>query len=324
MVDLSFNSLEICAGAGGQALGLERAGFEPVLLIDNDPDACSTLFANRPRWKVLQTDLKDFVGAEHEGVLDVDLLSAGVPSTPYSVAGHQRGIHDDRDLVRASIFLTMEIKPRVLMIENTPALLTAPKFAETRSFVEQELQHLGYQMNWRILDAQHFGVPQTRRSSVLVAMRPSDFARFEWPTPHGAAPTVGEALRDSMASRGWAGADEWAKIANRVAPTIVGGSKNHGGADLGPSRTKLAWAELGVNGGSLDNDVPGPDFVMQPERGRQGLPKLTIPQVARVQGFSDDWIFTGKKTPKYKQVAQAFPPPVAAAVGRQIAHALSG
>lgn len=316
-----LRSLEICAGAGGQALGLEHAGFDPVLLVDNDPHACATLSANRPGWKVVQTDLKDFVGSEH-GVLDVDLLSGGVPSTPYSVAGYQKGTHDDRDLLRTAVFLAMEVKPRAIMIENIPTLLTAPKFAQTRSFVEEELRHLGYDMAWQIFDAQDFGVPQTRRSSILVAMKPAEFMHFEWPKPHGHAPTLGETLLESMASRGWPGAQDWARRADRVAPAIVGGSKNHGGADLGPTRTKRQWAELGVNGGSLGDQVPGPDFVFDPED-RRGLPKITVSQVAKIQGFPEEWIFTGRKTAQYRQVAQAFPPPVAAAVGRKIAHALS-
>ncbi|WP_055478916.1 DNA cytosine methyltransferase [Sphaerimonospora mesophila] len=319
-----FRSLEICAGAGGQALGLERAGFSPVMLIDDDAQACATLRVNRPNWRVLQADLKDFVGSEHDGVPDVDLLSGGVPSAPYSVAGKQQGTADDRDLLRASIFLAMDVRPRAIMIENIPTLLTSSKFIGTRNFVEEELRHLGYRLDWQILEAQDFGVPQTRRSSIIVAMRPADFARFTWPEGDGNAPTVGQVLRDSMASRGWVAADEWAEIANRVAPTIVGGSKKHGGADLGPSRTKRSWMELGVDGSGLADNVPGPDFPFKPELGRQGLPKLTVPQVARIQGFPPEWIITGRKTSSYRQVAQSFPPPVATALGRQIALALVG
>lgn len=319
-----LRSLEVCAGAGGQALGLERAGFDPVMLVDNDPHACATLRANRPAWPIMQTDLKDFVGTEHEGVPDVDLLSGGLPSAPFSIAGRQRGTADERDLLRTAVFLAMDVRPRAILLESTPTLLTSPKFGEARMFVEQELRHLGYVFGWQILDAQHFGVPQTRRSGIIVAMRPDDFVRFTWPTGHGQAPTLGEALRDSMASRGWPGADAWSKIANRVAPTVIGGSKKHGGADLGPTRSKRSWAELGVDGGSLADHVPGPDFVFSPELGRPGLPKLTLSQVACLQGFPEDWVITGRKTAGYRQAAQAVPPPVAAAVGRQIASALHG
>ncbi|MEV2272916.1 DNA cytosine methyltransferase [Nonomuraea africana] len=318
-----FRSLEICAGAGGQALGLERAGFDPVMLVDNDPHACATLRANRPTWRVLEADLKDFVGTEHDGVADVDLLSGGVPSAPFSIAGKQHGTEDDRDLLRTAIFLAMDVRPRAIMIESTPSLLTSPKFGTARSFVEEELKHLNYRWDWRILDAQHFGVPQTRKSGLLIAMHPNDFARFTWPVGDVRAPTLGAALRESMASRGWTGVDEWVRIADQVAPTIIGGSKKHGGADLGPTRSKRSWMEAGVDGGGLADDVPGPDFVLAPELGRRGLPKLTLTQVTRLQGFSEDWSITGRKTAGYRQVAQAMPPPVATAVGRQIALALT-
>lgn len=317
-----FTGLEIGAGVGGQALGLERAGFDPVVLIDNDPYACRTLLANRPGWSVLEMDFKDFVGAEH-GISTIDLLSGGVPSTPYSIAGKQKGAKDKRDLLTAAVYLAIELQPRAILLETTPSLLS-PKFVQVREEVEAELKHLGYSWGWEVLDAQHFGVPQTRRSCLLVAMRPDDFARFEWPSPtqHAGAP-VGQVLRDSMASKGWPFADAWALLANHVAPTIVGGSKNHGGADLGPTRTKRQWMELAVNAHSLGNDVPDQDFVLDRELGREGLPKLTIEQVMKLQGLPDDWEVAGGKTARYKQVAQAFPPPLAEALGRQVAAALA-
>ncbi|GAA0856256.1 DNA cytosine methyltransferase [Streptosporangium amethystogenes subsp. fukuiense] len=321
-----LTSLEACAGAGGQALGLEMAGFAPVMLIDNDKHACATLRWNRPAWDVRQMDLRDFVAGEHSQVYDVDLLSAGVPRTPYSVAGHQQGFKDSRDMLSAVVWLATEVRPRAIMIENVPTLLTDAKFEANRRFVIEELTHLGYAIGWRVLDAQDFGVPQARRSSILVAMKPDDLGRFQWPEAQGFSVTVAAALRESMGSRGWAGVPEWVRLADQVAPAIVGGSSTHGGADLGPTRTKAAWARLGVNGHSLGDDIPGPDFVMEfdlGKHGRDGLPKLTIPQVATLQGFPEEWHFEGGKTARYRQVAQAFPPPLAKAVGRQIAAVLN-
>ncbi|MBO3746189.1 DNA cytosine methyltransferase [Streptosporangiaceae bacterium NEAU-GS5] len=313
----------MCAGAGGQALGLERAGFDPVMLVDNDGHSCATLRANRPRWRVLETDLNDFVGTEHEGVAYVDLLSGGLPSAPFSIAGRQQGVADDRDLLRTAIFLTMDVQPRAILLECTPNLLS-PRFTSVRDFVESELKHLGYVWDWHILDAQLFGVPQTRRNGLLVAMRSEDFTRFTWPEGDAQATTLGEALRESMASRGWIHADEWARLADQVAPTIIGGSKNHGGADLGPTRSKRCWEAVGINGGSLGDHVPDPHFPLDPKAGRGGLPKLTIDQVRRLQGFPDDWTIAGGKTSAYRQLAQAVPPPLAEALGHQIADALCG
>jgi DNA (cytosine-5)-methyltransferase 1 len=118
-----------------------------------------------------------------------------------------------------------------------------------------------------------------------------------------------------MAAGGWQRATQWAKAANRVAPTIVGGSKKHGGPDLGPTRARQEWAALGVDGVSIAAEPPGQGFV--------GTPKLTVPMVARIQGFPDDWRFAGRKTAAYRQVGNAFPPPVARAVGLAIANSLA-
>jgi DNA (cytosine-5)-methyltransferase 1 len=108
----------------------------------------------------------------------------------------------------------------------------------------------------------------------------------------------------------------WARQASKIAPTIVGGSKKHGGPDLGPTRARAAWRELGVDGLGIADDIPGPDF----PAGR--APKLTAGMVARLQGFPDSWQITGRKTAAYRQVGNAFPPPVARALGTAIAAAL--
>jgi DNA (cytosine-5)-methyltransferase 1 len=118
-----------------------------------------------------------------------------------------------------------------------------------------------------------------------------------------------------MAANGWKGAKAWKQRADEIAPTIVGGSTKHGGPDLGPTRAKRAWASLGVNGMTIAEEAPERDFV--------GMPRLTVPMVARIQGFPDEWTFSGKKTNAYRQVGNAFPPPVAFAVAQQIVHSLN-
>ncbi|MEV6987406.1 DNA cytosine methyltransferase [Sphaerisporangium sp. NPDC051017] len=321
-----FTSLDICAGAGGQALGLERAGFDPVMLFDEDPDACATLRANRPAWDVRQLDLVDFVGDEHKKVLGVDLLAGGLPRLPYSIAGKREQVAARSDPLHAAVWLATEVRPRAIMLENVPALVKDDLFAEARSFVEQELKNNDYECAWAVLDAQDHGVPQRRQHGVMVAMCQGDLARFEWPGSTGTPGTVGDVLWASMASRGWTGAAAWRLLANEVAPTIVGGSKNRGGADLGPTGTKRKWAQLGVDGGSIADDVPDADFVMRPStdpEDRGSLPKLTIPQVAALQGFPADWLVVGRKTSRYRQVGHALPPPLATAIGYAIAKALS-
>jgi DNA (cytosine-5)-methyltransferase 1 len=297
-------ALEVCAGGGGQALGLEQAGFAHAGLIEIDQTSCETLRLNRPLWNVVQADLNQLDGRPYQGI---DLLAGGVPCPPFSVAGTQLGADDERDLFPAMLRLTREIRPPMVMIENVRGLLGA-QFASYRSAIITELGYMGYWAEWRLLSANNYGVPQLRPRALLVAIRHSSSELFSWPTPDPShTSTVGETLRDLMAANGWPGADNWSANAKTIAPTIVGGSHKHGGPDLGPVRARAGWAKLGVNGIGIADDAPAPDF--------QGIPKLTTRMVARIQGFPDDWEFSGRKTRAYRQIGNAFPPPVAKAMG---------
>lgn len=310
---MTYRVLEICAGAGGQALGLEAAGFEHVAAVEIDRHACATLRQNRPDWNVIESDIRVFDGKPFRG--RVDLLAGGVPCPPFSIAGKQLGSDDDRDLFPEAIRLVSEISPRAVMLENVPGF-ASEKFRSYRRLLIAQLAAIGYRADWHILNACDFGVPQLRPRFVLVAFRDPDFEFFEWPRGPERANTVAAAIGDLMASAGWRGAAEWAKRASAIAPTVVGGSKKHGGPDLGPTRARKQWLQLGVNGIGIANDPPGPEF---PD---DGAPKLTLRMVARVQGFPDSWSFAGGKTAAYRQVGNAFPPPVAEAVGCAVAAAL--
>ena len=307
-------SLEICAGAGGQALGLEKAGFNHVGLVELDQDACSTLRANRPGWAVVQRDVREVDGRHYKGI---DILAGGVPCPPFSMAGKQLGPDDERDLFPEAMRLIRETRPAAVMLENVRGF-ASPKFISYRRNLLEQLEYMGYRPDWRVLEASRFGVPQLRPRFVLVALRPKHFDGFRWPEGRGDAPTVGLTLRDLMGSGGWPGADVWASRADAIAPTIVGGSRKHGGPDLGPTRARRQWAALGVDGLGIANGPPDAEF---PEDGK---PKLSTRMVARLQGFPDSWEFTGRKTAAYRQVGNAFPPPVAQAVAVAIHLALRG
>ncbi|SHL63480.1 DNA cytosine methyltransferase [Actinacidiphila paucisporea] len=314
--------VEICAGAGGQALGLERAGFEHELAVELDSNAVKTLRHNRKDWKVEEGDVADpkvWRPEDHRG--KTDLLAGGVPCPPFTIAGKQLGATDERDLFAWAVRQVRIIQPKALMLENVRGL-SANRFAAYRQHVLDELRRYDYVASWRLLQASDFGVPQLRPRFVLVALQREFAPYFTWPEPlEGPPPTVGETLKDLMASNGWEGADAWAEGAASIAPTIVGGSKKHGGADLGPSRAKAAWEKLGVDGWGVENAPPEPGWTPPP--GKPG-PKLTCEMVARIQGWNEgDWHFTGGKTTQYRQIGNAFPPPVAEAVGRSIHRALS-
>jgi DNA (cytosine-5)-methyltransferase 1 len=313
-----LEAVEICAGAGGQALGLERAGFEHALVVELDPTACETLRTNRPGWKVAEGDAADQQNWNPADYAGIALLAGGVPCPPFTVAGRRLGANDERDLFAWAVELCGVIRPRALLLENVRGL-SENRFGAYRQHVLDRLRELGYVPGWRLLHASDFGVPQLRPRFVLVALRPADARWFRWPSLAAAPPpTVGESLHDLMAARGWPGADGWARRANRIAPTIVGGSKKHGGGDLGPTRAKRAWAELGVDGLGIADAAPGPadDPAL--------APRLTCEMVARLQGWQDawGWQFTGGKTARYRQLGNAFPPPVAEAVGQAIRRAL--
>lgn len=309
---MSSYSIEICAGAGGQALGLEQAGFEHASLVEIEAVACQTLSLNRPHWQVIHGDLRGYSASQWRGI---ELLAGGVPCPPFSRAGKQLGHDDDRDLFPEAIRLVAECQPQAVMLENVRGLLDSV-FDDYRAKIIKELKKLGYVAEWRLLNASDFGVPQLRPRVVFVALRKDTSAHFVWPTAQPAPPpTVGEALYDLMAANGWRHARQWRERACDIAPTLVGGSKKHGGPDLGPTRAKKAWAAIGVDGIGIADSAPERDFV--------GIPRLTVRMAARIQGFPDHWQFSGKKTATYRQIGNAFPPPVACAVGRQIHAALN-
>ena len=305
--------LEICAGAGGQSLGLENAGFSHAAAVEIDPDACETLRLNRQHvWKVIEGDVHQFDGRPYRGV---DLLAGGVPCPPFSVAGKQLGADDERDLFPEALRLVRECEPAAVMLENVPGLSQA-RFANYREQVLRQLDDFGYQADWQVLNACEFGVPQLRPRFILVAMRPDAYPHFEWPNAIGTPPTVGEALHGMMAEGCWTGVDEWAKKANGVGPTLVGGSRKHGGPDLGPTRAREAWKKLWVDGRGLADAPPPADAPVD------HMPRLTRDMTAVIQGFPLDWKFYGRKTASYRQVGNAFPPPVAREVGARIRMAI--
>jgi len=311
--------LEICSGAGAQALGLEQAGFDPVMLIDSKADACGTIARNRPNWQVRCEDVIDFDPADHPSTYDVDLLSGGLPRIRSAAAVRRAEDENERRLLKAAVWLLTAVRPRALLLENLPDLVEKDEFADDRSWIEEELTHAGYRPYWQVLNAVDHGVPQNRRSGFLVAVADDCRTDFVWPEPtSGVAVTVGETLGASMATHGWPGAERWAERADRPAPALVGGSDRRGGPDLGPTGSKRAWASLGIDGNGIADDYPSVDFPFD------GLPRLNVRQAATIQAIPEDWIIHGRKTSAYRQIGHAMPPPLATAVGRAVANALGG
>ena len=303
--------VEICAGAGGQALGLHLAGFKHLALVEYETEYCEVLKQNIPEWNVICADVHDFDGTHYRGI---DLFAGGVPCPPFSVASKQLGENDERDLFPEAIRLIREIKPRAVMLENVRGFLDS-KFIEYREYILRSIRSLGYKVYIKLLNACDYAVPQLRPRVIIVGIRDDIKTEFEYPKKYDkTVPTVGETLKDLMGANGWRGLDNWVANANKIAPTIVGGSKKHGGPDLGPVRSRKAWAELGVDGNGVANDAPSADF--------EGMPKLTKELIARIQGFPPKWNFGKRKTAACRMIGNAFPPPVAQAVALEIKRCL--
>ncbi|BCK54243.1 cytosine-specific methyltransferase [Nocardia wallacei] len=381
-LEQGFTSIEICAGAGGQAVGLHQAGFRHLALIEIDEHAVETLKLNiedhevwaweREHCDILSIDVKKFhpdddlrKSADILSQHGLDLLAGGVPCPPFSHAGKQLGKHDERDLFPRMLELVDILKPRAVLIENVRGIMD-PKFSGYRDWIQARLEGgtyiddddekvkepgLGYTIGkWGILEASDFGVPQLRPRAVLVAFRNDVIGKlaYKWPTQtHEDPVSVAESLDSSMreryeryfdgihAEKARRAYERWRKTARRrdaelkgkgggIAPTLVGGSKKHGGADLGPSRAKASWKQLGVSGMGVANDIETCLEKRTEERDLFGPdgPMLTVRQAAIIQGFPDEWEFSGGKTAQYRQVGNAFPPPVAKAVGESILDVL--
>jgi DNA (cytosine-5)-methyltransferase 1 len=262
---------------------------------------------------VRETDLLQFDPAEDQQVYDVHLLSGGLPRVKSpAVAARTRGDDAELSVLKAAVDLVYGVQPRAILFENVPELIRKSDYAPVRELVAKELGHLGYQFRWHVLNAKDFGVPQSREVGFLVAFKGDLMDRFEWPRPNAdPPPTVGEALQESMGARGWPDAVRWAAQADSIAPTIVGGSWERGGADLGPT-----------GAATVADQVPDAAFSWDPALGRRGRVALTVEQVALLQGFPPDWRIAGRKTARYRQVGNATPPPLAHALGESIAEAL--
>lgn len=309
-----LKALEICAGAGGTALGLESAGFDHVALVEFEKHACATLRKNRPYWNVIQADIKylDFTVGDWQGI---DLVSGGLPCPPFSLAGKQLGPEDDRDLFPTMLKIVKATRPRAVLVENVRGLLSR-RFDKYRDNIGRQLKRLGFSVHWNLLNAAEYGVPQNRWRSFMVALRDGETGQLEWPEPFTTPPkTVGRVLLDLMASRGWAMAEKWAAGADKVSPTIVGGSWKHGGPDLGPTRARAEWLAMGVDGKGLADEPPTAGF--------KGNPRLTVEMIKRLQSFPDEWQLMGSKTAAHRQVGNALPAGLACAVAQSVHRCLA-
>ena len=329
--------IELFAGAGGLALGLEQAGFEEVALIEIDKTACETLKINRPNWNVLNEDivevskrdlLKEFNLKEGE----LDLLSGGYPCQSFSYAGKKLGLDD----VRGTMFyyyaeFIKQLKPKMFFAENVKGLTThdGGKTIETMINVFEDL---GYKVEWKVLNAWDYGVAEKRQRVVIIGIRKdlTDKVKFEYPIPHEYKPVLRDVLKDVPESVGAKYPEKkkkvfdlvppggyWRDLPDDVAKEYMKSCYYMGGGRTGIAR-RLSWDEPSLT-------LTCSPMMKQTDRCHPDESRpFTTREYARIQSFPDNWDFAGKMNDIYKQIGNAVPVNLAKCVGESIMTALNG
>ncbi len=306
--------LELCAGAGGLALGLERAGFDHVALIERDRNAAATLRANRPHWNVIEDDVRrmDFTQFRKQGV---DLLAGGLPCTPFSTSGKRKGRRDENDLLMEGVKAVKEVLPKAFAFENVEGLLHA-EHSEYVATLLRKLSKLGYETAIHRVNARDYAIAQNRSRILIVGLRRELASGFRLPPKFPEMATnMGEAVGDLMRANGWSSADDWIRAMREAglrSDTIRG---YQGSAQIGESRRAL---KNGVSYAPPAKTAPTDE-----QAAIDGfLPGLTNRMRARLQDFPDDWNFVGGLGSVADQIGNAVPPAVAQAVGLSLHGAL--
>lgn len=327
-----YTSIELFAGCGGLALGMEKAGFKHVLLNEFDKSACATLRKNRPDWNVVEDDIHNISFKEFEG--KVDFLSGGFPCQAFSYAGNKGGFEDARgtlffELARA----VKEVKPKVFMGENVKGLYTHDK-GHTFEVIKSVIADLGYTLvEPQVLKAIQYQVPQKRERLILIAIRNdiADKVKFHYPSPYNRVVTLRDAFfkgvlydcdvpssigqqypkrkKEIMAQVPMGG--YWKDLPEELQREYMKGSYDMEGGRTGIAR------RLSLNEPSLT--LTCAPAMKQTERCHPIETRpLTVREYARIQTFPDDWDFCGNMTAQYKQIGNAVPVNLAAAVGRSL------
>ena len=331
-----YNSIELFAGAGGLAIGLETAGFNAVALNEIDKNACATLRENRPEWNVIEDDISNIDFTVYK---NIDFLSGGFPCQAFSYAGNKLGFEDTRGTLFFEFARAIkEIKPKVFLGENVRGLLTHDN-GKTLEAIKSVIQELGYTLiEPRVLKAIFYRVPQKRERLFLVCIR-NDLVKyndFEWPEPFKKILTVKDALKkgdlyetDCPDSQGQVYPKRKKKILSMVPP---------GGCwvDL-PDTIQQEYMQKSyfMGGGKtgmarrLSYDNPSLTLTCAPAQKQterchpEETRPLTVREYARIQTFPDNWEFIGSVSSQYKQIGNAVPVNLAHAMGRKLISLLN-
>jgi len=332
-----YKSIELFAGCGGLALGLEKAGFEHVLLNEIDKVACKTLKKNRPDWNVIQQDVTELSFVKYKN--KVDLITGGFPCQSFSYAGNKLGFEDTRGTMFFEFARAIkEVNPKVFFAENVRGLLNHDK-GKTLAVMKEVIASLGYTLvEPKVLKAIYYQVPQKRERLILIGIR-NDLAKkvtFNYPSPYKKVMTLGDALKagelypsDVASSTGQTYPQRKKEILSQVPPggywrdlpqdlqlEFMQKSYYLGGGKTGMAR-RLSWEEPSLT-------LTCAPAQKQTERCHpEETRPLTVKEYARIQTFPDDWVFEGSQSSVYKQIGNAVPVNLAYAVGRSIVKLLN-
>ncbi|HEJ9436909.1 TPA: DNA (cytosine-5-)-methyltransferase [Proteus mirabilis] len=333
-----FTVLELFAGAGGMALGLEKAGLSAVMLNEIDKHACNTLRLNRPKWNVIEGDVAGIDFSEYKG--KVDILAGGFPCQAFSYAGKKMGFEDTRgtlffEFARA----VQEVQPKILLAENVRGLLNHDD-GKTLETIAKIIDEIGYSLiTPKVLKAIFYQVPQKRERLILIAIHKDlvNSMDYTWPSPYHKVMTMRDALKagelfktDVPKSEGQKYPKRkqeilslvpqggyWRDLPEDLQKEYMQKSYYLGGGKTGMAR-RLSWDEPSLT-------LTCAPAQKQTERCHpEETRPLEIREYARIQTFPDDWEFSGPITAKYKQIGNAVPVNLSYAIGRSLVRALNG
>lgn len=327
-----YKLIELFAGAGGLALGLEKAGFKSVLLNEIDKQACETLKLNRPEWNVLHDDIKNVNFEPYAN--KIDLLTGGFPCQAFSYAGNKLGFEDTRGTLFFEFAKAVQIiKPKVIMAENVRGLQRHDN-GRTLETIKDVIKDLGYSLiEPRVLKAMYFKVPQKRERLIIVAVKNEykEVAQFKWPSPYKRIMTLRDAFKkgelystvvpksegqkypqrkkeilDKVPQGGY-----WRDLPIELQKEYMMKSFYLGGGKTGMAR-RLSWDDPSLT-------LTCAPAQKQTERCHpEETRPLTVREYARIQTFPDSWGFAGSMSSKYKQIGNAVPVNLAQRIGNSI------
>lgn len=328
-------TIELFAGAGGLALGIEQAGFQTLACIEFNKDACDTLRQNRPNWNVIEDDIANISPRNLEQLFtlqkgELDLLSGGAPCQSFSYAGKRLGLEDARGTLfyHYAVFLE-KLQPKMFLFENVKGLLTHDQ-GKTYQTITNIFEQCGYTIQKKVLNAWDYGVAQKRERLITIGIRNDLLPQihFDFPMPHIYKPILRDVLLDCPKSDGAQYSIYKQKIFDLVPP---GGYWRDIPEDIARSYMKSCWNMGGGRTGILRRlslDEPSLTVLTSPSQKQtdrchptESRP-FTIRENARCQGFPDDWRFCGGVGSQYKQVGNAVPVNLAFEIAQKIREAL--